>query len=249
MYEGSTESKGTENEEASARAGRDLAEALGGRDPRVALWARTGRRVPGATREFRRHDRRARSGILTMAAGLAAMMLTSSVWGFRGGRVAINEAMRLAARLPRKRRGEVSRSVPRWFAAFCIAFNDGGRMAHRMIESPARLAETEARTWAARAARPKVVARIRRALPEAWRHPAAWPWLPFLAGELGAAETMLVIRRGLREGLDREALERRLVHLWRRHGMREQYRRLGVELSDAIADDLIAQNFRDGGAK
>jgi len=238
-----------EGDGAQERALRDLADALGGRDPRVALWARTGRRVPGATREFSRYDRRARNGILTMSAGLAAAMLTSSVWGWRGGRAAINQAMQLASRLPRKRRGEASRSVPRWFLAFGVAFNDGGRIAHRMIESPRRMAETESRGWGAREARTKVVARIRRELPEAWRHAARWPWLPFLVGEVGAPEATLAIRRGLREGLNLQDLERRLIHLWRRHTTRAQYRQQGIELPDAIVDDLIAQNFSDGGAK
>lgn len=253
MYEATTESKGTESkgtesEEASERAELGLAVALNGRDPRVALWARTGRRVPGATREFRRYDRRARENILTMSAGLAAMMLTSSVWGFRGGREAINQAMKLAARMPRKPRGEVSRNVARWFVAFGVAFNDGGRMAYRMIASPRRLAEHEARQWTTRAARPKVVARIRRELPEAWRHPARWPWLPFLVGEVGAAEATLAIRRGLREGLSLQDLERRVIHLWRRHGTRALFRQHGTEPTDAQVEAYIASSFRDGGA-
>lgn len=220
--------------------------ALDGRDPREVLWTRARRRVPSATREFRRYDRRARRNIFTMSAALATMMLTASVWGGRGGRAAINHAMQLAAKRPRRRTERPS--VPRWFLPFGVAFGDGGGMARRMIATPRRMADAETRQCATRAARPKVIARIRRELPEACRHPSRWPWLPFFVAELGAADATLAIRRALGEGLDLGAVERRLIHLWRQHSTRARLRQHGTEPTGAEVEACIAREFGDGGA-
>jgi hypothetical protein len=215
-------------------------------DPRFALWARVTTRVPGATRKFRRLDARARRGVFAMSAGLARVMLVSSLWGIPGGRAAINEAMRLAGRRPQKRRLERS-GLPTWWMAFNVAYNDGGRVAGGMAADPRKLAASAGRDDSARPARPQVTARIRRLLPESMRRDARWQWLAYFIGHHDAAEVTLQVRRAVADGLDAAGIERRLHRLGREKAVRSWYP--DQQLSDAVVDALIAQSWpNDGGA-